>query len=57
MDRRNEAAWAPVAIDESDRTDEELGALAAAARDRAQAAYSGFKVGAALEVADGPVIT
>jgi cytidine deaminase len=38
-------------------SDEQLVALARAARERAVAAYSGFNVGAALETAAGEVIT
>lgn len=57
LDRRNEAGWIPIPIEESDRSDEELSALAAAAREHAHAAYSGFSVGAALEVAHGPIVT
>ena len=57
LDRRNEAAWVPIPVDESDRSDDQLIEAARAAREYAQAAYSGFKVGAALEVADGTVVT
>lgn len=58
-DRRNEASWQPVSIDASPATFEsDLALLAAAtdARTRAQAHYSNFKVGAALETTDGVVI-
>ena len=57
LDRRNEAAWVPIPVDASDRSDDDLVAAATAAREYAQAAYSGFKVGAALELADGSVVT
>ncbi len=57
LDRRNEAAWVPVPLAESDRSDEDLISAATAAREHAQAHYSGFKVGAALELADGSVAT
>ncbi len=59
-DRRNEAAWQLVSIDpglpvslDGDLT---LLAAATAARTRAQAHYSNFMVGAALETAAGEVI-
>ena len=58
-DRRDEAAWQPVSIETgSAASDSDLALLAAAtdARTRAQAAYSHFQVGAALETADGIVI-
>ena len=58
-DRRNEATWQAVSIDASPATfDSDLVLLAAAtdARTRAQAHYSHFQVGAALETADGVVI-
>lgn len=57
LDRRNDAAWVPVSLTESDRSDEDLISAATAAREYAHAAYSGFKVGAALELADGTVVT
>ena len=58
-DRRNEASWQLVSIDASPVTfDTDLVLLAAAteARTRAQAHYSNFQVGAALETAAGVVI-
>jgi cytidine deaminase len=59
-DRRNEAEWQPVSIDTAGvpglDTDQGLLAAATDARTRAQAAYSHFMVGAALESADGQVI-
>ena len=57
LDRRNEAGWVPVPIDPTDHSDDELIAAAAATRAYAQADYSGFKVGAALELADGTIVT
>ena len=58
-DRRDDAAWQPVSIEmAAAASDSDLALLAAAtdARTRAQAAYSHFQVGAALETADGVVI-
>jgi len=59
-DRRDESSWQPVSIEISSSTsDSDLALVEAAAdaRTRAQAHYSHFKVGAALETADGQVIT
>ena len=58
-DRRDDAAWQPVSIEApASASDSDLALLAAAtdARTRAQAHYSHFQVGAALETADGVVI-
>jgi cytidine deaminase len=59
-DRRDEAAWQPMSIDDavstSDDADAALVTAAAEARTRAQAHYSHFMVGAALETHDGVVI-
>jgi cytidine deaminase len=60
-DRRNDAAWEPLPLEltlaEAPNTDESVVAAATTARTRAQARYSGFKVGAALETADGAVVS
>jgi cytidine deaminase len=58
-DRRDDAAWQPVSIEPAaSASDSDLALLAVAtdARTRAQAHYSHFQVGAALETADGIVI-
>ena len=60
-ERRDEQGWHPVAVDVdvAEVLSPEDGLLAAArnAREFAQAAYSTFKVGAALETADGQIVT
>jgi cytidine deaminase len=59
-DRRNDAAWQPVPMDQpsaaSLNKEGVLLAAAADARSRAHAQYSHFMVGAALETADGQLI-
>jgi cytidine deaminase len=59
-DRRSEKGWQPVAIEVTSGADinQEAALLAAAAeaRTRAHAQYSNFKVGAALETADGRIV-
>ena len=60
-ERRDEAGWEPVKVEIGPPTgfspEQGLLAAAAAAREFAQAQYSGFKVGAALETVDGTVVT
>jgi cytidine deaminase len=59
-DRRSEAGWQPVPIDETVLPigdDAPLVAAAVDVRDRARARFSNFKVGAALETEKGDVIT
>jgi cytidine deaminase len=59
-DRRDEATWQPVSIDDAASlsldADGALVTAAADARTRAQAHYSHFMVGAALETSEGVVI-
>jgi cytidine deaminase len=61
QDRRDEAGWEPVPLELTLAGDEapaqSLVSAAIDARTRAHAKYSGFKVGAALETADGTVVT
>jgi cytidine deaminase len=60
-DRRSEAGWLPVALEDgSGEHGDQEGVLVAAALDartRAHARYSQFRVGAALETADGVIVT
>ena len=58
-ERRNEAAWQPIALEAAATGDFDDAALVAAAvdaREHARARFSGFKVGAALETAKGEVV-
>ena len=61
LDRRSESGWQTVPIEVIVQTDfdpiEGLVAAATDARTRAQAQYSHFKVGAALETGDGRIVT
>jgi cytidine deaminase len=58
-ERRSEAGWAAVEIERGGAANDEASLVAAAvdARTRARAAFSRFRVGAALETADGEVFT
>jgi cytidine deaminase len=59
-DRRNDAAWQPIALEDAAGRGYDDAALVAAAvdaREHARARFSGFKVGAALETAKGEVVT
>ena len=60
-ERRDEQGWEPLSVDATSgdalAPAEGLLAMARAAREFAQAHYSRFKVGAALEAADGQIVT
>jgi len=59
-DRRTESGWFPVPLDLPPlgiNSDAALVAAAVDARNNARAAFSGFRVGAALEISDGDVVT
>jgi cytidine deaminase len=60
-DRRDDSAWAAVPLEltlaDDFNSDQSLVVAATDARTRAQARYSGFKVGAALETSEGHVVT
>jgi cytidine deaminase len=60
-DRRDDSAWRSVPLEITIATEADLAealvAAATLARTRAQARYSGFKVGAALQTSDGDVVT
>ena len=59
-DRRNEAGWQLVSIDNTSAgtyDDTALVAAAVNAREHARARFSGFRVGAALETSSGHVVT
>jgi cytidine deaminase len=57
-DRRNEAAWVPIPLDADEEAAQERTLIDTAreARQRAQAPYSNFKVGAALQLPNGPIV-
>lgn len=54
--RRNDDAWEPLQLDEPASNERSLLESARRARENAQAAYSGFRVGAALELPDGTIV-
>jgi cytidine deaminase len=60
-DRRDESAWEPMTLEltlaRDENSEQSLVAAATDARTHAQARYSGFKVGAALETDDGAIVT
>lgn len=60
-ERRDETAWTPLAIEDAVAAgfaaEQVLLAAAIGAREFAQAPYSKFKVGAALETVDGTIVT
>ncbi len=56
-ERRNDDAWEPLQLDQPASNEPALLEAARQARLNAQAAYSGFKVGAALELHDGAIVT
>ena len=59
-DRRNEAAWQPIALDAAAEGTADAAVLVAAAidaRSHARARFSGFQVGAALETESGEIVT
>lgn len=60
LDRRNEGAWQPIALEDATTGALDASALVAAAVDarvHARARFSGFQVGAALETDTGEVLT
>ena len=56
-ERRNDEAWEALPLDEPASNEPALLDAAQRVRLNAQAAYSGFKVGAALELPDGTIVT
>ena len=60
-DRRDDSHWTPLAVEDAVAAgfapEQSLLAAAVGAREFAQAAYSKFKVGAAIETVDGVIVT